>query len=135
LSDSFLEQRKAEFMKNPAICESFPIQLEHGFSLSCFDFSCGRCNQPLPNEDIRGKVIRWGGNRVNIVGDGLCQSCLLIIRFDVRINQPTKGGEIDTIYRCPTTHKWRRMALVKKNKVTLLERLRIFIEDIFNPPR
>lgn len=122
-------------MKNPAICESFPIQFEHGFSLSCFDLSCGRCNQPLPSEDIRGKVIRWGGNRVNIVGDGLCRSCLLIIRFDVRISQPTKGGEIDTIYRCPTTHKWRRMALVTKGKVTLLERLRNFVEDIFNPPR
>lgn len=135
MSDTFLEQRKAEFLKNPAICESFPIQLDNGFSLSRFDFSCGSCNQPLPDGDIRGKVIRWGGNRVNIVGDGLCASCMHIIRFDVRINQPVKGGEIETVYRCPVTHQWRKMAPENTKKPSFVERLRIFIEDIFNPPR
>lgn len=130
MSDPRFEQRKQEFMVNPPIHTMLPIKFDNGHEVTKFEFQCASCDAWVAKAHIRGKVARWGGNRITIAGDGYCVDCRKLLRFDMRVSQAKKGAPPEYVHRCSRTRRWQALN-VRPERRSLTAHLQRFIKRLF----
>lgn len=110
-------KRDLELLDMPSIASQMPVVFANGAQWEGLQCECQGCNRVLPENDVRGAVIKQSEHMVAIEASGVCVGCNLLTRFvyrlydDMRITGPRESG-------------WQTWG---GKKPSLLQRIRQFI--------
>lgn len=108
-----LSARDFELLKMPTIASQMPVEFPNGAYFSEFKGECQGCRIELPDDVVRGSVVKHTNAMFALEACGVCHDCHLVTRFIYRFHDDmTLTGQ-----RSDGWHKWGG------KKPTLLERI------------
>lgn len=89
--------RDRKLLDMPSIASQMPVQFANGAHWYELECECRGCGKVLPEEQVRGAVVRHD-RMASIEASGVCHDCRLLTRFvyrlhdDMRITGPREDG-------------------------------------------
>lgn len=74
-----------EWNAHPSIAGCFPLTLPGGGKVDTFSGHCAKCDEEIPDADLRGSVIKVIPTVATISAVGLCRKCSCLTPFHHRI--------------------------------------------------
>lgn len=98
--------RDIELLTMRTIASQFPVTFDNGAVWNKLTCACRGCGETLPDDQVRGAIIRRSEHMASIEASGVCYPCNLLTRYvyrlydDRRITGP-RNGQWQTWYAKP----------------------------------
>ena len=90
--------RERELLGMASIASQMPVELPNGAGWTAFTGECAFCHRDIPDDLLRGTIIRPLPSVAVVEAVGVCPDCKIATTFlyrlhdDLRITGPRKGG-------------------------------------------
>lgn len=93
-------QRDLDLLAMPSIASQLPVCFENKTAWHEFVGECRGCNQPIPEEHLRGAVTRPAQRCFTIEASDHCAECKSITRFLLRLHDDlTASGPMNGVWQ------------------------------------
>lgn len=90
--------RDKELLGMPTVASQMPVEFPNGAQWHSLACECNGCHRELPEEQVRGSIVRHNEHMAALEACGLCHDCQLVTRYiyrlhdDMRITGPRDDG-------------------------------------------
>ena len=92
--------RDKELLEMPSIASQMPVIFPNGAQWCELECECKGCGKALPENLVRGAVVRQNEHMASIEASGVCHECRLLTRYCYRLHDDmrrTWGGYRPTL--------------------------------------
>lgn len=110
----------AEWKETPPVSDNFPFRMRGGSTVDTFKGVCARCDEEIPDLDLRGTVVLSIPTVLTISAVGYCRKCACLTPYQHRVRAVRGGLQSEWIDQ---QGRWVKMPWKKEGPPGLLSRL------------